>query len=69
MRLTICADNPSNGDIISTMFPNAEIRYYKNLSGMRSVDIVLYKGCYGTITLDRDWWDAPFKGGKDENIN
>ena len=66
MTLTICADNPSNGDVIASIFPDAEIRYYKNLSGMKSVDVTLYKGVYGTMTLDRDWWDAPYKAESED---
>ncbi len=53
----------TNGDIIKTMFPNAEIKFMVNLSEMHSVRVKFGDNtynCYDDHTFSREWWDAPY---------
>ena len=60
----------TNGDAIITMFPNCDIRFFTNLSGMKTVIVTIndntYDGIYATHTFSRDWWDSPFISLDDE---
>lgn len=54
----------SNGDKIIKMFPNAKIKFTRNLSGMRFVEVDFNDNVYeglGTSsvhTFSREWWDS-----------
>lgn len=56
----------SNGDVIQRDFPNAEVKYYHNLSGIQTVDVkfadTFLNGTYATHTFSRDWWDSECYG-------
>ena len=59
----------SNGDVIQRTFPNVEIKYYHNLSGIQTVDVkfadVSLNGTYATHTFSRDWWNSEYQKKKD----
>lgn len=55
----------SNGDIIQKVFPDAEVKYYRNLSGIQTVDVKFmdesFNGIYATHTFSRDWWNSEYR--------
>ena len=55
-------DNATNGDIIRLMFPDAEVYDYAELDYKR-VDFGKVKGAknYQKISVDTDWWNAPYR--------
>lgn len=48
-------ENPTNGDIIKALFPNAEVKLNKE-----DGRIVVWLGIHSLVTLD-SWWDAPYR--------
>ena len=55
----------TNGYKIKSQFPQAEIRFYSNLSGMKTVDVdfkdATFGGAYSKHTFSRDWWDSEIR--------
>ena len=62
----IIPENATNGDIIKAMFPHIEIS--DNCKEYYSVNIEdLEKDkAFNTIGFKKGWWNAPYKGGKQE---
>ena len=57
-------ENPTNGDMIKAMFPDAEIRFTVNLSDMHAVHVKFGDNtyiCYDNHLFSREWWNAPYK--------
>ena len=58
----------SNGDKIMLIFPNAEIKFYQNLSGVKTVDVDFHDNTFGAAyskhTFSRKWWDAEYNREK-----
>ena len=54
------AGNPTNGDMIMAMFPNAT--FYEDTHGYGYVysDVVRCEENY-MMTYDKEWWNAPYK--------
>jgi len=52
----------NNGYKIKSSFPYAEIKFYTNLSGIKTVDVDfkdnVLNGTYSKHTFSRDWWDS-----------
>ena len=52
----------TNGYKIKSSFPYAEIKFYTNLSGIKTVDVDfkdnVLNGTYSKHTFSRDWWDS-----------
>lgn len=72
--LNALPQNVTNGDIIRLMFPDAEVKYLKKLSGINSYRV---RGIDGLCDNDgtwlsvthqfyEDWWNAPYKGRESE---
>ena len=57
--------NATNGDMIKTMFPDAEI---KEIRGTFEGKLLGYRTWLGGRSQDflLDWWNAPFKRGEEE---
>lgn len=51
-------DGVTNGDMIMAMFPNAKANVFVKEVGVKGLDT------YSTFT--KKWWNAPYKGGKEE---
>lgn len=73
-KLQVLPDNATNGDMVKAMFPNVDIKSHINLSGIKTVDIDfkdnMFGGVYSEHTFSKDWWNAPYKRGvDDESIN
>lgn len=55
----------TNGDVIKGVFPNVEVKYYRNLSGMQTVDVKFadksFDGHFAVHTFSREWWDAKYQ--------
>lgn len=55
----------TNGCKIKSMFPYAKIKFYTNLSDMKTVDVDFEDsalgGIYSKHTFSRDWWILRFK--------
>ena len=51
--------NVTNGDMIKIMFSNIEI---EGIGG----EIIAAQIGFGTSYFALDWWNAPYKGGRDE---
>lgn len=49
------SENSTNGDIIKAMFPNREIVEHDTWIELSFVD--------GMDEFDKNWWNAPYKGG------
>lgn len=56
-------DNATNGDAIKVIFPNVKVRYCNNSS-----DFITYTfdGIVGN-TVEKAWWNAPYKGGWEDD--
>ncbi len=52
----------TNGYKIKSMFPYVEIKFYTNLSGIKTADVNFkdnaLNGTYSKHTFSRDWWDS-----------
>ena len=62
-------ENATNGDVIKDMFPNAEIKFFVNLSDMHTVQVKFGDNTYFPYddhTFSREWWDAPYGERKEE---
>lgn len=60
-------DNPTNGDMIKTLFPNSEKHNGENgiyLFILKSYEGNLKSGF--TLWFPEDWWNAPYKRGEEE---
>ena len=57
--------NATNGDMIKAMFPDSEI---KEIRGTFKGDLLGYRTWLGGCSRDflLDWWNEPFKRGKEE---
>ena len=61
--------NPTNGDVIKTMFPNAEYKHIKTMSGVDGMEVKGINGLYDNfgqwcardIFFYDDWWNAPYR--------
>ena len=53
-------DNPTNGDIIKAMFPDAEINDNKFLEHIY-VSVNGTKLVEATVDARREWWDLPYE--------
>lgn len=58
------SDNTTNGDAIKAMFPNIEIDYHEKSDFVDSHVTVYIKDCDTCQDYSCDWWNAPYKGGK-----
>lgn len=58
----------SNGEMILSIFPNTEVKFYKNLSDMRTVSVKIkddfYGGIYSEHVFSREWWESEYKKGE-----
>ena len=52
------SDNPTNGDMIKAMFPNADYEIGKQFVHITNINSI------GELSISLDWWNAPYKGGK-----
>ena len=67
--LNALPQNVTNGDIIRLMFPDAEVKYLKKLSGINSYRVRGIDGLRDddgtwlpvTHQFYEDWWNAPYK--------
>lgn len=69
MKLVIdIPNNPTNGDIIKTMFPNAIVKPHMFGSCTCGVDVRVFTGEHTCFELwfPTHWWDAPYKIGREE---
>jgi hypothetical protein len=57
----VLPDNATNGDVIKALFPNATVYSYKDSFDMYS-DVVICPQNF-MLSADRDFWNAPYKGG------
>ena len=51
-------EGATNGDMIMAMFPNAKANVFVKEVGVKGLDT------YSVFT--KKWWNAPYKGGKEE---
>lgn len=54
-------NNPTNGDVIRMMFPNAQIDYHENNELVEDCVTVYINGCDICQDYPFDWWNAPYK--------
>ena len=54
--------NATNGDMIKAMFPNAWKSDFIDIANHST----LYVDDKHELEVDIDWWNAPYKGGKEE---
>jgi hypothetical protein len=58
----------SNGDFIKEAFPDVELKFHKDLNGIRTVQVRFnddsLRGAYATHIFSRDWWDAEYQKKK-----
>ena len=57
MQIIIDKENPTNGDVIRTLFPNLY-----SYDGEDYVLLDLSGFCGGKI--EKKWWDTPYEGGR-----
>lgn len=57
-RGTVLPDNPTNGDMIKTMFPNILVN-----DGWTEGLIVAHE-FDGSTWFNKEWWNAPYKRGE-----
>lgn len=50
-------ENPTNGDVIKVLFPNAKVVETNTVVGI---------GIDGTTTFNKDWWNAPYKAESED---
>lgn len=50
-------DNPTNGGIIETLFPDAEFEVVEKVGNR-----LVYMNDERYIAFDLDWWNTPYKG-------
>lgn len=57
-------ENPTNGDVIQAIFPNAPIdtELYTNYV---MVKLDYHTQCDGGLMFDKDWWNVPYKKEND----
>lgn len=55
-------DNATNGDVIKALFPDATVYSYKDSYDMYSDVVICPQN--SMLAADRDWWNAPYKGGQ-----
>ena len=56
--------NLTNGDIIKAMFPQA--RFSRGDFGISEYFMRMNDNKMGFASLDVNWWNAPYEGGKEE---
>ena len=56
-KLVILPNNATNGDMIKMLFPNG--------SQVKGAGIYIMNDNKSNISYDFDWWNAPYKGGKE----
>jgi len=57
----ILPDNATNGYVIKALFPSATVYSYKESYDMYSDVVICPQN--SMLSADRDWWNAPYKGG------
>lgn len=57
-------EGATNGDMITTMFPNAKVQGIEGLEGFQCVAVSIG---LGTSYFALDWWDAPYKVESEDN--
>lgn len=65
-------DNPTNGDMIRAIFPNAEYKHIKTMSGIDGMEVNGINGLYDNfghwcardVFFHDDFWNAPYKRDK-----
>ena len=60
---TVLPDNPTNGDMIMTIFPNADIEYWAEYSTYN----VEFPNDNDVKHFSYDWWNAPYERSTDAN--
>lgn len=66
-------DNVTNGDVIIAMFPDAEYKHIKTMSGIDGMEVNGINGLYDNsgqwcaraMFFHDYWWNAPYKGRKE----
>lgn len=51
-------ENPTNGDVLKAMFPDASV--------LTETDMIVVVDIDRSTHFSKDWWDAPWKKGNDE---
>lgn len=60
MRLAVnISDNPTNGDVIKTMFPKAQV-YVQEWRDFKAV-VVWFDNAQVSHDFTWEWWNAPYK--------
>ena len=59
-------ENPTNGDMIKALFPNAKIYYHEASELVGEYVTVNPKDCDTYQDYSIDWWNTPWKGNKHE---
>lgn len=52
-------DNPTNGDMIMAVFPNAEIKIHEQWDGQNIVTVRM--NGVQIVVNSLDWWNAPYR--------
>lgn len=60
----VLPDNATNGDVIKALFPNATVYSYKDSFDMYSDVVICPQN--SMLSADRDFWNAPYKGGQED---
>ena len=56
---TVFPDNPTNGDMIKVLFPNAEIKIHEQWDGQNIVAVRMND--VQIVVNSLDWWNAPYR--------
>ena len=57
----VISDNATNGDVISTLFPEANFKLTETKMGYSINRSVLYNEDYvGLVDFDLSWWNKPY---------
>ena len=59
IQISEIPDNITNGDVIKTLFPKAEV-YLQEWEDFKSV-VVWFENPRAAVDFTWDWWDAPYK--------
>ena len=57
-------DNPTNGNMIKVMFPDAKISFSEGL-GEKGTVFMIFNNPETILIFDMDWWNAPWKENKE----
>lgn len=61
MQIIIDKENPTNGDVIKAVFPDAEIEVYQKLVLVKHTERSIEWVCYLPV-----WWNAPYNAESGE---